>query len=103
MEQNRTTKKDASDALQLLITDVDRQRKMFTKKLLPLMGKDEVLDSYLRYFAQGMGQYFANLMELQAAVQDGALARIHSCLSQTRETLDTLDAMKERVDGALKG
>lgn len=103
LEQNRTTKKDAADALRLLIDDVDRQRKMFTQKLLPMMGKDEVLDAYLRVFAQGMGQYFANLMQMLDAVQDGALARIHSALAETRDTLEALDAMKERVDGALRG
>lgn len=103
LEQNRTSKRDAADALKLLIQDVDRQRKMFTQKLLPLMGKDDVLDAYLRYFAQGMGQYFANLMELLDAVEDGSLALIHSSLSVTRDTLETLEAMKERVDGALRG
>lgn len=103
LEQNQTSKKDASEALKLLIEDVDRQRKMFTQKLLPMMGKDDMLDAYLRYFAQGMGQYFANLMQMLDAVEDGALARIHSCLAETRETLETLEEMKERVDGALRG
>lgn len=103
LEQNQTSKRDAADALKLLLEDVDRQRKMFTQKLLPMMGKDEALDAYLRYFAQGMGQYFANLMQMLDAVEDGALARIHSCLAETRDTLETLEAMKERVDGALRG
>ena len=76
---------------------------MFTKKLLPLMGKDETLDSYLRYFAQGLGQYFTNLNELQQAVREGSLPRLHSGLTLVRDTLDTLDAMKDRIDEALAG
>lgn len=103
LEENVTSKKDAADALSLLIKDVDRQRQMFTKKLLPLMGKETSLDSYLRFFAQGLGQYFANLMDMHSAVEEGALARVQSALVETRETLATLDAMKERVDGALRG
>lgn len=103
LESNQTTKKDAAEALQLLIDDVSRQRQMFTKKLLPLMGKDETLDSYLRYFAQGLGQYFTNLNELQQAVREGSLPRLHSGLTLVRDTLDTLDAMKDRIDEALAG
>ena len=103
VEHQRVSKKDAADAVQLLITDLNRQRQMFTKKLVPLMGKEEKLDAYLRFFAQGLGTYFAALMEMHEAAGSGNLPRLQSGLLSCRETLDVMDAMKERIDEALRG
>ena len=102
LEGNRVSKSQGKEALDILVKDVERQRQLFTKKLLPMMGKDEKLDSYLRYFAQGLGQYFGNLMTMQQTVVEGTLAQLHSSLSETRDTLETLDAMKQRIDEALR-
>ena len=103
VEHNRVSKKDAADAVQLLINDLNKQRQMFTKKLVPLMGKEEKLDAYLRFFAQGLGTYFAALMEMHEAAGSGNLARLQSGLVSCRDTLDVMDAMKERIDEALRG
>lgn len=102
-ESNQTTRKDAADALQLMIDDVNGQRQLFSKKLLPMMGKDDKLDTYLRFFAQGLGTYFGALMEMHTAVEQGSLPRLHSGLAQAREILETLDQMKELIDEALRG
>jgi len=103
VEQNRVSKTDAAGAVQLLITDLNRQRQMFSKKLVPMMGKDQTLDAYLRFFAQVLGTYFAALMEMHEAASQGALARLQSGLSSCRDTLETMDSLKERIDEALRG
>jgi hypothetical protein len=103
VEHQRVSKKDAADAVQLLITDLNRQRQLFTKKLVPLMGKDETLDAYLRFFAQSLGTYFAALMEMQGAAQVASVHRLQAGLISCRETLEVMDEMKERIDEALRG
>lgn len=103
VEQNQTSKKDAVEALQLLIDDINRQRQLFTKKLVPLMGREETLDVYLRYFAQALGAYFSALSEMQNGVGEGSLPQLQSGLTQAREALELVDLMKERIDEALRG
>lgn len=103
VEHSRVSKADAADAVQLLITDLNRQRQLFSKKVVPLMGKDQTLDAYLRFFAQSLGTYFAALMEMHSAAQEGSLPRLQTGLVSCRESLEVMDAMKERIDEALRG
>jgi hypothetical protein len=103
VEQSRVSKSEAADAVQLLITDLNRQRQLFTKKLVPIMGKDETLDAYLRFFAQSLGTYFAALMEMHGAAQVASVPRLQAGLLSCRESLDMMDVMKERIDEALRG
>lgn len=102
-EANQTSKKDASEALQLMIDDLNRQRQMFSQKLVPLMGREGTLDTYLQVFAQLLGSYFGSLMGMFEAIQHRQLPQLHSSLSECREALEALEVMKERIDEALRG
>lgn len=102
-EQRRVKKEDAAEALTLLIDSLNNQRQMFSQKLLPLMGKEKDLDAYLRFFAQAMGRYLNSLVTLHTKVEAGAVQDLRASLSECRETLETMDQMKELIDGSLRG
>lgn len=100
---NQTNIKDAAEALQLLIDDLNRQRQMFSKKLVPLMGKDQTLDAYLRVFAQALGTYFTTLMNMHEAVTARNVPGLEAGLGEAREILEAIDELKARIDEALRG
>lgn len=102
-EANRVNRQQVGEALQLLIDDINATRKTFGSKVLPLMGKEEVLDAYLRFFAQALGNYFAGLMEMYQFVEGGGMAQMHSGLGTCRDSLAILDELKTRIDEALRG
>ena len=102
-EANRVNRVQVGEALQLLIDEINNTRKTFGSKVLPLMGKEDVLDAYLRFFAQALGNYFAGLMEMYQFAEGGGMAQLHSGLVTCREALSILDELKGRIDEALRG
>jgi hypothetical protein len=42
-------------------------------------------------------------MEMNQAIENRSVAQLQSGLAQSRETLETIDAMKELIDEALRG
>ncbi len=103
LESNTITREGAGLTLKSMIAEVDANRKVFAARVLPLMGKDETLDAYLRMIAQDLGAYFGGLMQMNEATENGPLSQLHSGLAACQEAQESLESMKSIIDEALRG
>lgn len=103
MRTGQITREQAGITLKSLIAEVDANRKIFAARVLPLMGKDQTLDAYLRLFAQVLGTYFAGVMQMHEFTEGGSPAVLNGGLSTCREALESLESMKSLIEEALRG
>lgn len=103
VEANRVTRQQTGAAIEALLADLEKVRKTFSTKVIPLMGQDPTVDLYLRFFAQAIGAYSGTLKNMQSFAQGASLAQLHSHLAECREMLILLEELKARIDESLRG
>ncbi len=103
VEANRVTRQQTGAAVGALMDDLEKTRKTFGAKVIPLMGQDSTVDLYLRFFAQAIGAYTGSLKNLASFAEGGSLAQLHSHLAECREMLILLEELKARIDDSLRG
>lgn len=103
VEANRVTRRQTGAAVDALLADLEKTRKTFASKVIPLMGQDPTVDLYLRFFAQAIGAYTGALKNIRLFAEGGSLAQLHSYLAECREMLHLLEELKSRIDDSLRG